>query len=206
MTHPGPVTRVGAQRAAQHELSKSIYHRNSEPFPVRAVHWVGRLIDRILDHALKHAPGGDFGALALVIVIVVLVIIAIWRVGLPRRNPASGVVLTAGSELSAAEHRDRSEAAAGSGDWQTAIVERMRAVACELDERDVLDRRAGRTATELAQEAGSILPQVADDLRKAAEVFNQVAYGRGEGSQSKLGVIVSADDGVRRSSRAKVMA
>lgn len=206
MSQPAPVTRLGAQRAAQHELSKSIYHRNSEPFPVRALHWAGRLVDRVLSHALKHSPGGSFGALALVVVIVVVVIVVIWRVGAPQRAAAVGVVLAAGPEVSAAEHRRRSEAAASTGDWQTAIVERMRAVARELEERAILDPRAGRTATELAHEAGRAVPPAAGDLREAAEVFNHVAYGGGNGSSSNLAIIVSADDGVRRSSRAKVLA
>jgi hypothetical protein len=206
VSSPAPETRLGARRAAQHELSKSIYHRNSEPFPVRAVHWVSRLIDRVLDDALKHSPGGSLGALALVIVIVAFVIVVIWRVGLPQRNAAVGVVLAAGSEVSAAEHRERSEAAASSGDWQTAVVERMRAVARELEERGILDRRAGRTAIELAKEAGNLLPLAAEDLRGAAEAFNHVAYGGGGGSRTTLALVISADDGVRRSSRTEVLA
>jgi hypothetical protein len=206
MTQPPPVTRDGAQRAAQHELSKAIYHRNSEPLPVRAVRAAGHFIDHALNHALNHAPGGSFGALALVVLAVVVVIVVIWRVGVPRRAATIGAVLPAGRAVSAAEHRALAEAAADRGDWHTAVVERMRAIARELEERSVLDPRAGRTATELAREAGVTLPIAATDLAKAAEVFNDIAYGGGEAGPAQFELMIAADDGVRRSVHSKVVA
>jgi Domain of unknown function (DUF4129) len=204
MTQPSPVTRDGAQRAAQHELSKSIYHRNSEPFPVRAVHWAGHLVDHALHSALNHSPSGGFGALALVVIAAVIVVVVIWRVGVPRRATATGAVLPAGRTVSAAEHRARSEAAAESSEWHTAVIERMRAIARELEERSVLDPRAGRTATELAREGGAILPAAEAHLTQAAEVFNDIAYGGGHGSRANLEVMIAADNAVRQATRSKV--
>jgi hypothetical protein len=206
MTQPSPVTRDGAQRAARHELTKSIYHRNSEPLAVRALHWAGHLVDRALNSAVRHSPAGSFGALALVVILVVLVVVLIWRVGVPRKATAVGGVLPTGRAVAAADHRALSEAAATNGDWTTAVVERMRAIARELEERSVLDRRAGRTATELAREAGQILPLAEADLRRAAEIFNDVAYGGGGGSRGQLEEMIVADDAVRRSTRSKVLA
>jgi hypothetical protein len=206
MTQPSPVTRDGAQGAARRELSKSIYHRNSEPFPVRAVRWAGHLVDRALHSALTNAPAGGFGALALVVIVVVLVVVVIWRVGVPRRAAATGTVLLAGRATSATDHRALSDAAAANGEWHTAVIERMRAIARELEERSVLEPRAGRTATELAREAGAILPAADPHLRQAAELFNDIAYGGGRGSRAGLEVMIATDDAVRQTTRSKVLA
>jgi Domain of unknown function (DUF4129) len=204
MSQPSPVTRDGAQRAAQRELSKSIYHRNSEPFPVRFVHWAGHLVDRALHSALKHSPTGSSGALALIVIVVVIVVVVIWRVGVPRRATATGAVLPTGRAIAAADHRALSEAAAANGEWHTAVVERMRAIARELEERSVLEPRAGRTATELAREAGTILPTANTALRQATDLFNDIAYGGGQGSRAGIDVMIAADDAVRQAARSTV--
>jgi hypothetical protein len=208
MIHPSPVTRDGAQHAAQHELSKAIYHRNSDPLAVRAVRGFGHLIDRALGAALKHAPSGSIGALAVVVIVLVVVAVGliVWRVGLPRRSASQGSVLPAGRPSSAADHRWLSEQAADRADWHTAVIERMRAIARELEERRVLDARAGRTATELAREAGRVLPNAVGALSAAADTFNAIAYGGGTADASDVEVMVVADGLVRQSVRSKVLA
>jgi Domain of unknown function (DUF4129) len=206
MINPGPITRDGAQRDAKRELAKAIYHRNSEPLPVRAVRAVGRLIDHLLNKVSGVGLTGSGGALALVILIAVVAIVVIWRVGVPRRAAAIGPVLAAGQLVSAAEHRSRSERAAAAGDLHTAVVERMRAIARELEERSVLEPRAGRTATELTREAGLVLPVASSPLGSAAAVFNNIAYGEGEATTADLAVMITADDAIRPSARTSVMA
>ncbi len=206
MTNPAPITRLGAQRAAQHELSKAIYHRTSDPFVVRAVRAAGRAIDHVLNSALNHAPAGDAGALSIVVVVAIAVALVIWRVGVPQRSAKVGALLTAGTTMSAAEHRSLAELAAAAGDWKTAVVERMRAVARELEERSVVDARAGRTASELARDAGRAMPSVAPALSAAAELFNAIVYGDAAATAADVTAVVEADDAVRRSDRSKVLA
>ena len=82
----------------------------------------------------------------------------------------------------------------------------MRAIARELEERSVLDARAGRTATELAREAGRVLPNAVGALGAAADTFNAIAYGDGASDASDVEVMVVADDLVRQSVRSKVLA
>lgn len=205
MTQPGPVTRLGAQRAAARELSKAIYHRGSEPLPVRAVHAVGRLIDHALTAALAAAPAGSAGALALIVVIAVVVIVIVWRVGAPQRALSIGAVLPVGRSVSAAEHRLLAERAADVADWHTAVIERMRAVARELEERSVLESRAGRTATELTRESARLLPLAAAELGAAGDTFNDIAYGGGEATLADLEVMITADSAVRQSARSQVL-
>ena len=79
--------------------------------------------------------------------------------------------------LDAAEHRRRADGFAGEGRFAEAVRERMRAIVRELETRGVLEPRPGRTADEVAREAGALVPAVAPDLRTAATVFDEVWYG-----------------------------
>jgi hypothetical protein len=189
-------------------LSKAIYHRHSDPLAVRAVRGFGHLIDRALSAAVNHAPSGSFGALAVVVAgcAVAAVSIIAWRVGPPRRSASPGAVLAAGRPTSAAEHRTLAEHAAAGADWRAAVIEWMRAIARELEERGVLEPRLGRTATELAREAGRLLPEAVRDLAAAADTFNTIAYGDTAGSASDVEVMVAADQLVRRAARVRVVA
>lgn len=201
MTDPGPITRLGAQRAARRELSKAIYHRNSESLTGRAVRAVAHWLDHILSVTVNKAPAGSAGALALVVLIAVITALVIWRVGAPTRAATAGAVFDTQRPASAAEHRAAAERAAAGADWKTAVIERMRALARELEERGVVEPRAGWTASELAGEAGRALPDAAADLVAAAETFNRIAYGDQPAAASDLETVGTADDRVRRSSR-----
>jgi hypothetical protein len=199
---PAPITRAGAQRAAAHELSKSIYHRQSEPLAERAVRAVGRLVDRGLDKALSHGTASGIGGLALVVIIVALVALVVWRTGPPARGTRAGVVLPVGRTTTAAEHRALAQAATDAGDWNRAVLEWMRAIARDLEERGVIDPRPGRTASELAGEAGGILPDTHAALRDAARAFNDVAYGGLAAEPPTVALMAAADGQLRRASRA----
>lgn len=199
---PQPVTRDGAQADARRELSKGIYHRYDDPWPVAVfkavVHFIGHLLDGVADNA----PGGGAGAIGLVLVVVVLLVVARWRLGPIRREHrlASGPVLD-DQPRSAADHRRTAESAAAAGDWGTAVIERMRATARDLEERGTLDVRPGRTADELAREVVALLPTVADPLRVATATFDAVAYGRRTADASAYRSMVAADDAVTQQRR-----
>jgi Domain of unknown function (DUF4129) len=207
VTHPGPITRLGAQQDARRELAKGIYHRSSDPLVVRAVRDFGHLVDRVLAKFNGAGTGSDLGALAIVAVLLAVVAIVIWRVGPPRRAAGATGAVLAGTRLTTAEeHRGRSEQAAAEGDWPTAVVERMRAIARELEERGVLIPRPGRTATELAREAGALLPAAQAAIDAAASTFNDVAYGGGPAGRDRLTVMAAADEQVRAGARSVVAA
>lgn len=201
-----PITRDGAQHDARQELSKAIYHRTSDPLPVRAVKWFAHLIDRIFGATLKHAPAGDFGALALIAIVAVVIALLIWRVGIPRRAATSDATLTGDSTLSAAAHRQLSIQAAEQADWLSAVIERMRAVANELEERGILVARAGRTASELAREAAVVVPAALDTLYTAADTFNAIVYGGRRATAAHLESIANADDAIRAAARSRAVA
>ncbi len=60
---------------------------------------------------------------------------------------------------------------------QAAIIERLRAIAVDLEAREILLPVPARTAMELATEAGAAFPAEATSLASAARLFDDVRYG-----------------------------
>jgi hypothetical protein len=202
---PEPVTRDGARAAARAELSKAIYHRYDDPLPVRLLkdvyHWLAHAISTAADNS----PGGPAGAVVLVILAVALVAVARWRLGPIRRDVhVRGAVLDE-TRRRAIDHRAAARIAAESGDWHTAVVERMRAVARQLEENGVVDPRPGRTADELAADAIDTPPATRAALAGAARAFDEVAYGGRAATEAAYRLVASADEMVAKA-RPRVVA
>ena len=79
--------------------------------------------------------------------------------------------------MTAADYRAEAERFAAAQDWREAVRARFRAVIRELEQRGVLDPRPGRTAGEIAAEGGGAVPEIGNDLRRAARTFDEVWYG-----------------------------
>src|SRR5215472_5662947 len=168
----GPLLgRRAGQRIARRELAEVSFWQ-------RIVQWLTRLA------AGRYVPGGWFGLIALaVLAVLVIAVVIFWvRPGRARRMAAlSGL---SGETLTARDYRRAAERLAAASDYAAAIVEGVRAIAAELTERDVLPPRPGRTADELAVEAGAELPELAGDLRAVTQLFDDVRYGDKEGKQA----------------------
>jgi Domain of unknown function (DUF4129) len=198
-----PITRDGARAAARRELSKGIYHRDDEPWPLRVFNAVQRWLDHLMHSVSRHAPGGGAGALALLLAAVALVAFVWWRVGFVRRTTSvPGAVLAGGARTSADLLRD-AEAAAAAGQWDDAVIARMRALATAVEERGLVDPRPGRTADELAAEVAAALPVAAGATRSAATAFDAVAYGKRPAERRTYDVIVDAADLIDREHRSR---
>lgn len=194
-----PVGRDEARQAAERELSKGIYAQN-EPGPVeRAVEAVLDRIEQLLDRIASGTPGGSAGLLVLVLLVVGVAVLVIWRTGPVRRSARSGAsVLELSGPLDAGEHRRRADGYAAEGRFAEAVRERMRAIVRELETRGVLEPRPGRTADEVAREAGAAVPAVAPDLRTAATIFDEVWYGGRPATAQADALLRQADQRVRR--------
>ena len=194
-----PVDRDEARRAAERELSKGVYHED-EPGPVeRAVDAVVDRVGRLLGRVAEATPGGGFGLLILLALVVLVAALVIWRTGPVRRGfrvDAAAVELS--GELGAAEHRRRADESAAQGRFADAVRERMRAIVRELESRGVLQPRPGRTADEVAREAGSAVPSVAADLRTAAGVFDEVWFGGRPATAQADALMKQCDERIRR--------
>jgi hypothetical protein len=189
------IDRDAARRAAQHELAKAIYPKASAT--QRLHDWANDLLFRLLEQG-SSIPGGWLTITALLIVLVVGVVIAI-RVARQtmRTSRVGGRPLFEGSQLSAAQYRVASESSAAEGNWTTAIQHRLRAIARGFEEAGLLNPMPGRTATELAAEAGGRLPRLASELSSAAAIFNDVTYGEQPGTRAAYQIVVDLDDRLR---------
>ncbi|MBL1087095.1 DUF4129 domain-containing protein [Streptomyces actinomycinicus] len=197
---PVTIGRDAAREAARRELSKRMYHENDPSLLQRALNAFWDWVDRLFSSAASATPGGAAG-LVVVILFVVAVLAALWwRLGTPRRLPASAAVLFGDRPRSAAEHRAASEAHAAQGHWNQAVQERMRALVRSLEERALLDSRPGRTADEAAAEAGRVLPAHTDRLRAAAQEFDGVTYGGRRASEQSYQRMAALDRDLERTS------
>lgn len=180
-----------ARRWLVEELAKPEYSTDPSLL-ARFLDWLADLFDG--------APALDVSGpwAALVIVVTALLVAAVaYRVAGPvrmsRKTAASAVVLEDDTR-SAAELRAAADAAAASGDWATAVLERFRAVVRSLEERALLEPRPGRTAWEAAQAAGERVPDVADDLVRGAHLFDDVCYGKARVGAEADALLRALDD------------
>jgi hypothetical protein len=184
--------REAGQRLARAELSKAIYHPH-EPLTQRVLNALGHLLND-LSQAGRAFPGGWWAAVALAALLATIIAVVLSRTGPLARSRRTGSQLMTGSgPLSAADHRLRAGRLAGAGDYAGATAERVRAIARELDDRAVLTPRAGRTADEMAGEAGAALPAEAAALRSAALLFDDICYGDRPGSQEGYALVRELD-------------
>lgn len=192
------IDREAAHEAAQRELAKPIYPRPS--LSDRLSEWLDEFLYRLIMKG-SSIPGGWFtiAVLALLVVVAFVVAVRIARRTM-RTNRGDGHGLLGIHELSAAEHRATAEGQAAQGHWGAAIRHRLRAVARGLEETGLLNPVPGRTANELARDAGELLPGFSADLRRAATVFSDVTYGEQPGTQSDYRMVADLDDALRRHS------
>ena len=200
VTSGGPVGsltgREAGQRLARAELSKAIYHPHRS-LTQRILNGIGELLND-LSQAGRAFPGGWWAAVALAALLATVITVVLSRTGpLARSRRAAGQPMGSSGPLSAADHRLRAGRLAAGGDYAGAILERVRAIARELDERAVLTPRAGRTANEMAEEAGAALPAEAGALRGAALMFDDICYGERPGTQQNYALVSDLDTRIR---------
>lgn len=178
----GPIGRAPAQRLAREELSRAIYHQQSVPQAV--MHFVLSLLQRIFGAAGQVTPGGWWTVVALVALAVAGGAAVAVRLGpLARSARGAGPARDPGSRARTARQlRDASAVSAAGGDYSTAILQRLRAIVASCEERGILAPDAGRTADELATQAGARFPGQRAALAAAARLFDQIRYGDGVGT------------------------
>jgi hypothetical protein len=175
------IGRHAAQRLAQAELSKAIYHPH-ESLTHRILGFLGDWLGRLFN-AGTAAPGGWWGLVALTALAVIVIAIVMTRIGpAARRHRRGDHPIPGAGPVTAREHQSRAGLLASDGDYAAAILECVRAIARQLEEQGVLVPRVGWTADEIADEAAQALPGDADALRDAARLFDEVYYGQRPGT------------------------
>ncbi|WP_116947310.1 DUF4129 domain-containing protein [Jiangella endophytica] len=176
---PVDLGRDEARDLARQELSQPSYERDTPVF-ARVLRWIADQVDRVLD-AATGTLSSRLGLAIIAAVAVGFAAFVILRAGpLARRVAGRPGAVLPGRPRSATEYRAAADDAAARGDWTTAVVERFRAVVAGLEERGVLDPRAGRTADEAAREATAVLGDLerpAGGMQTGARLFDGVRYG-----------------------------
>jgi hypothetical protein len=190
----GPIGRDPAQRLARQELSKAIYHQTSIPRII--VEHILSFLRKVFASASGVTPGGWWTVVALASLVVIVGAVIAVRLGpLARSARWTAALLDPGARpLTARQLRESAEASAAAGDHGTAIVQRLRAIAAGCEERGILAPQAGRTADELARQAGLAFPGHGADLAAAARLFDQVRYGGDAGSQDGYELLRDLDE------------
>lgn len=192
------IGRDAAHDAAQRELGKPIYPRES--LTERLIDWIDELIFKLISQGAS-IPGGWFTITVLFVLVAVAIVVAIRVARRTMRTNRGAKTLFGGQELTAEKHRAIAQRCAAQGDWAAAIRHRLRAVARQLEESAVLNPVPGRTATELARDAGAALPALVIQFKSAAEAFNDVIYGERPGTEPGYRTVAELDDRLRQDSR-----
>jgi hypothetical protein len=192
-----PLDRAAAADAARRELAKQGYQDAKPPLAYRAINYLLSKIDEALSRASKVVPGGGFGVFVLIVLLGGLIALVLWRVRPSGDKAVGGELFSLGDTLTADGHRARAEQLAAQGKFAEAVRERLRAVARELEARGVVDPRPGRTADELAREAGTAVPGIGAALQRGTHVFDDVWYGEKSADASSYATLVEVDTSVR---------
>ena len=173
-----PVTpgRDQAREWLARELAGREYREEQGAWLQRAWDWVLEKLEGVGVPGL----GTSWSSVVVVVLLLAAVAAAVLLVSGPIRRVArddgAAGVFEAGPR-SSAEHGAQADAHAAAGQWALAVQERFRALVRSLEERDLIDRRPGRTAHEVAREASTPLPGCAAGLARAARTFDDVRYG-----------------------------
>ncbi|MBB5432850.1 DUF4129 domain-containing protein [Nocardiopsis composta] len=171
------ISREEGARIAGEELSDPAY-AEAEPGLIQRI-WdaVSELLGELLDGVSAGVPGGWWTLGPLLLVLAAAVVLLVLRTRPARAARMRGALFETGAPMTAADHRAAAERHAARGEHAEAVREFLRAVSRDLEERAVITARPGRTATELAADAGAVLPDHRAALEHAAAVFNASAYG-----------------------------
>ncbi len=186
-----------AREWARQELEDPIYSQGQTIADIFA-----QAVADFLERVFSGGGVGDFPVLGVAIALVAVIVLAIATIAivkpvLDNRRKRASVVLE-DDDRSARDIRAASETAAAAADWDLAVLERYRAVIVALEERLVIDERAGRTAYEAARDAGNALPACARDLVTASRTFDEVCYGHRPATEGDYRSLVTLDSTVQK--------
>ena len=180
-----------ARRWLERELSSGVYTRQPG------------LLDRIrewLDELFSTAGGGSLPGfvlpvvLGVALVLAVLVLVLVLRRDVGRRADGGDAGALDVPDVPADELRARARAALAAGDWDTAVLDGLRAVARRAVERVVLDDAPGRTAHEVSRALASPFPAEDEALARAADAFDAVRYGHRPATQDQARETVALEE------------
>ncbi|WP_433464432.1 DUF4129 domain-containing protein [Spirillospora sp. CA-128828] len=196
-----PIGRDEAREMARRELDKQVYQRDRPSWLERAwddfTEWLHQLFGKAPNPESQGSGGGWTSIVVVAVIVLIAVALVVWLMW-GRRNPRSRKdPLLEDTPSTALGHREAAEHHAEAGEWAEAIRERLRAIARDLEERAVLSARPGRTADELAAEAGEAVPELAEELTAGVRIFDDVWYGDRPGTAEGYARMKELDERLR---------
>ncbi|MGX7681995.1 DUF4129 domain-containing protein [Jatrophihabitans sp. DSM 45814] len=189
----GPIGADAARRAAEIELRKAEYHRDDPSVTSRAIGWIA---DR-MGFVFGGSTAGTLTLLLLVLVTTAVILAVVRASRLPRRRWAANEDRDPLRSSVDVDHRRLAEQHDAAGRLREAQREWLRATAQIVEVRGVLLPRPGRTAVELAREAGALLPTAAEGLALAARDFDEVWFGNRHSTEADVRGARAAYEAVR---------
>jgi len=155
--------------------------------------WIADMMRKLLEGAGHLAGLSSFITVLIALVVIALVVWVLPRV---RREPVAAV--TGGTVLDDVTitpglYRDLAARAIRDGRFDDAVLDGFRAIAKGMSDRRMLDDAPGRTAHEVSMALASPLPEHAERLARAADLFDSVRYGHRRASAYQAGQIQDLD-------------
>lgn len=187
-----------AHQWAVDELSKDVYNQRESLWEM-FTRWLSERFNSLQGIGSNDSRLITIVVVAVLIAVVIAILFAVRRAGrlssaVGSRRGSTEVLLD--DARSAADMRSAAQVAAASGNFSLAVVERFRAIARSLEDRTILEERPGRTAREVCFDATPRLPQFADDLRWAADLFDVVCYSEADADRNQYERMVLLDDAI----------
>lgn len=192
------LTRDGARDDARRELTDRRYHADDPSLPARLLSWLQDQVMSLINH-VQHVTGASaWWLLGILLAVIAVVVVIRVKLGPLSRRARSSTALDSDATLGATDHRRLASEHTRAGRWADAVREHMRAIATDLEERTIVPPRPGRTAHELATEAGPAIGDGAAALRTAAELFDTIWFGGREATAEHARTLAEADRQIRR--------
>jgi hypothetical protein len=143
----------------------------------RILRAIGRWFRHLLDHLLSVTPGRGLGVVVILAVLVVAAVVLRRYLGPVRTATAPNVPDLIDPTRAIAQLRRDADELAAAGQFADAVRDRLRALVRSLEDQGILDYRPGRTADEVAREAGPAVGPLAGRLRDCTRDFDEIWYG-----------------------------
>ncbi len=189
-----------ARRWLEEELSKPEY-RGGGNWLQQVLAWLNTQLERLL------STGSGSGGLSAPTMVVLALLGALLTgaviylvVGPLRRSRATrrSASVFEDDEREATDIRSAAVNAALAEDWDTAVIERFRALVRGAEERHLVAVVPGMTAMEFTHEAGRRLPHHARDLATCADAFDGIRYGHTHATRALYDLLAATDDAIAR--------
>lgn len=179
------------------ELAKPDY-QDTRSLLQRFMEWLGRRVSDL--QGTQGAGGISFPPIVVTVLVILLAVgavVLLTRVRRERRTPTGRGTVLGDTTLGATQLRAAGAEAVSRGDYDTAVLCYVRAMARDGERRTLVTNAASLTAREVGEELSRAFPLLDSRIRASMVLFDEVAYGDYPASRRDAETVRDADDAVR---------